>query len=190
MLKELLEKTYSELNNNIKFSEAKNAALITLNSALITAGASKVFDSEILINWRIGIAIGTLLLIIPMLLSLFSFRATTNSEKCIVKKIYDFLDSKNEIEKEPKKCMYYAYIAKHYKDNPAFYLEDVYHKENTEDYSFLENQMARQIVDLSGVAYHKFILFNIAVKIECVVFSLGGLVALASVICKFICALN
>ena len=50
--------------------------------------------------------------------------------------------------------------------------------------------MARQIVDLSGVAYRKFVLFNIAVKTECVVFSIGGLTALVIVLGKFFCSFN
>ncbi len=45
-IKDFLEKAYSEVNDNIKFSEAKNAALIALNSALIAWGGSIIFDSD------------------------------------------------------------------------------------------------------------------------------------------------
>ena len=57
MLKDFLEKVYNEINDNIKFSEAKNAALLTLNSALISASAGKVFDQNIAFYWRVLIAL-------------------------------------------------------------------------------------------------------------------------------------
>lgn len=190
MKTKFLEKAYSELNENIKFSEAKNAALITLNSALIAACSSKVFDANILIYWRVAIVVFTVLLIIPLVISLFSFRATTNSEKCVVKKIYDFLNNKNIIESTPEKYMYFAFIAKHYNDKPEDYLKDVFSKSSINEFDVFEQQMARQIVDLSGVAFRKFILFNIAIRIECTIFLLGGLSALIISIIKLICQMH
>ena len=190
MKTKFLEKAYSELNENIKFSEAKNAALITLNSALIAACSSKVFDSNILVYWRVAIVVFTVLLIIPLVVSLFSFRATTDSEKCVVKRIYDFLDKKNIIKDTPKKYVYFAFISKYYKNNPDGYLMDVFSKDDIEEFNVFEQQMARQIVDLSGVAFRKFILFNIAIKIECTIFLLGGLSALIISIIKLICQIH
>ena len=187
LLIKFLEKTYTEINENIRFSEAKNAALITLNSALIAAGASKIFDAKVLLYWRVAIAIGTLLLFIPLVLSLFSFRAATGSEKGVVKKIYSVLNKKNKIEQLTPKYMYFSYISKHFDNKPDAYLQAIDTKCR---YNILEQQMARQIVDLSGVAYRKFVLFNIAVKTECVVFSIGGLTALVIVLGKFFCSFN
>ena len=181
--KEFLEKVYSEINDNIKFSEAKNAALITLNSALIAGSAEKVFDSSILFKWRALIAILVLLLLIPTILSLFSFRAKTGSENCIVNKIYYFLGKRNQIENSPEKIMYYAYITKYYKDKPEEYLKKVDKNSTSNEYFF---QLSIQIVDLATVAYNKFLLFNLAVKLECILFSSGGIVALITVIKKII----
>lgn len=82
-MKKFLEKAYIELDNNIKFSEAKNAALVTLNSALISACSSKVFDADIAFLWRVLIALVTLSLIIPLSLSIASFIAATGSDKDI-----------------------------------------------------------------------------------------------------------
>ncbi|MBQ7975608.1 MAG: hypothetical protein IJ300_07995 [Clostridia bacterium] len=182
-VKEFLEKVYSEINDNIKFSEAKNAALITLNSALIAGSAEKVFDSSILFKWRALIAILVLLLLIPTIVSLFSFRAKTDSENCIVNKIYCFLGKSNHIKNTPEKIMYYAYITKYYKDKPKEYLEKV-DKNSISNVYFL--QLSRQIVDLATVAYNKFLLFNLAIKLECILFSAGGIFALVTVIAKII----
>jgi len=179
-----LDKTYAEINDNIKFSEAKNAALITLNSALIALGSGTVFDSKILCWYRILIAVAVLFLIAPLLCSIFSFRATTGSEGKIVKHFYGFLNAKNRIPSTPKKYMYYAFIHKHFSNDPVKYLEETSPNENRTDEGSLSYQMARQIVDLAGVAYRKFILFNIAIKIEIAIFSGCGIVALIMLLIK------
>lgn len=179
MLDEFLKKTYSEVNDNIKFSEAKNAALITLNSALIATSMGKIFDSTIVIFWRYLLVGFILLLIIPLSLSLFSFRAITGSEKCITKKVYEVLDKHNHIKKLPEKYMYYSYIHKYYDKKPEQYLEDIAPKQ---EYNLFIKQLASQIVDLSGVAYRKFILFNLAIKIECSILSLAGILSLIIII--------
>lgn len=183
-MNKFLEKAYSEVNDNIKFSEAKNAALITLNSALIAVAAEKIFDNNILFWWRVLIALIVIFLLVPTILSMFSFRATTGSEKLITKKIYDFLSNSNNIEDSPKKLMFYAYITKFYKDKPEEYLKDVFG--NNADLNTYNKQMASQIIDLSSVAYRKFLLFNFAIKFECFFFLTGGVVSLIIIIIKVI----
>lgn len=190
-MNDFLNKTYTEINDNIKFSEAKNAALITLNSALISACSSKVFDTDIAFLWRVLIALITLLLIVPLSLSVFSFVAKTDSEDCMTRKINKRIKNHNKISSSPKKYMFYSFISGHYSENPDQYLKDI----NTDVFGnnnyrvkeeTVEYHLARQIVNLSDVAYRKFALFNIAVKIECIIFSAGGVGALAIVICKLI----
>lgn len=164
--KEFLIKTYEEINDNIKFSEAKNAALITLNSALIAASASKAFDGGIALNWRIMIILLMVCLLIPLIIALFSFKATVKHKTS-----------------DKDRFMYFSYIyKKYYKSNPN---EDYYnHLKNVFDNSFAEEQLCGQIVDLSSVAERKFKLFNVAVIIEIIIFSLGFIIALALVLCK------
>lgn len=213
-LKEFLEKTYEEINENIKFSEAKNAALITLNSALISASATKVFDKDITFCWRALIAFITLSLLLPLLISIFSFRANTGFEKGLVAKIYSFISEKNITPSEPKKLMYFSYINSHYKDDKTDnkenktaaekYFEDIKltfgstiksqcptcessQKDEVIPFESPEGQLASQIVDLSSVAYRKFSLFNFAMLCQTIIFVLGGISAFLIVIIKVAC---
>ncbi len=187
---EFLTRTYAELNDNIKFSEAKNAALVTLNSALISACSSKVFDTDIAFLWRVLIALVTLSLIIPLSLSITSFIAATDSDKGITNKIVNCYKKHNEISKDNNKYMFYSYISVNYSKEPTEYLKDVninvFNNANNVDEDKENYQLASQITDLSDVAYRKFILFNIAVQIECAIFSVGGISALGLVIWRII----
>lgn len=184
-LDDFLEKAYDEVNDNVKFSEAKNAALITLNSALITWGGSIVFDSSISFVYRALVSIFVLLLIIPLLCSIISFSATTGSPKGIAKKLFEYLKTHNDIPAVPEKNMFYAYIHKYY-SAPEMYLDAIRIAEMTSEEKPFLLQIAQQIIDLAGVAYKKSILFNIAVKIECLIFSLGGVSALIILFAKYV----
>ncbi len=115
-----------------------------------------------------------------------SFRATTGSESKLVKKLYTYLNSMNKIDSNPKKYLYYAYIHKHYNNNPKKYLNDVCTTEIDQNKKPYYEQMARQIVDLAGVAYRKFILFNIGIKSELIIFLLGSLTVTVFLIIKCI----
>ena len=173
-----LGKVYSELAENIKFSEAKNAALITLNSTLIVLGGSMIFDSTILSCYRVLISLFLLALGVPLICAIFSFHAMTGSEKKLANKIYKFLDTQNGIPSEPMKYMYFAYIHKYFTDNPSEYLQAILSLAEERKQSLLLHQMAIQIVDLSRIAYQKFALFNIAMKIEFAIFFGGGITSL------------
>lgn len=184
-LDDFLEKVYSEVNDNVKFSEAKNAALITLNSALITWGGSIVFDSSICFAHRVLVSLFVLLLIIPLISSIMSFRATTDASKGITKKFFAYLKSRNSISVAPVKNMFYAYIHKYY-ETAESYLDAVCSIDIKADEKPFLLQISQQIVDLAGVAYRKSILFNIAIKIECLIFSLGGIFVLITLFVKCI----
>lgn len=176
-----LQRTYSEINDNIKFSEAKNAALITLNSALIGVSVDKVFDYQIALHWRVVVLFASVVLLIPLIISLYSFRAATGSERGITKLINKIIESTNNIPIAPKKLMYYSYIIKNYKEDPIGYLKAVNEKDT---YTIDEIQYATQIVNLSGVAYRKFILFNFAIKIESMSFVFGVLSGIVILVLK------
>lgn len=86
--------------------------------------------------------------------------------------------------------MFYSYISVNYSKEPTEYLKDVninvFNNANNVDEDKENYQLASQITDLSDVAYRKFILFNIAVQIECAIFSVGGISALGLVIWRII----
>ena len=140
--------------------------------------------------WRVLIALVTLSLIIPLSLSITSFIAATDSDKGITNKIVNCYKKHNEISKDNNKYMFYSYISVNYSKEPTEYLKDVninvFNNANNVDEDKENYQLASQITDLSDVAYRKFILFNIAVQIECAIFSVGGISALGLVIWRII----
>lgn len=164
--KDFLEKAYTELNDNIKFSEAKNAAIITLNTALVGASCAIVFNSDIAIIWRTFIVFLAIGLMIPLGISLYSFIAKMHHQN----------DTDNI------KFMYFSSIYKTYynKEDKSYY-QDL--KDKFKD-DFAEKQLSKQIVDLSAVAYKKFMAFNIAVIIEICIFVFCSIFALIIAICK------
>lgn len=179
-----LEKVYNELTENIKSSETKNAILITLDSTLIVLGGNIIFNNSILSCYRVLFSIFVLALGIPLMCAVFSYRAMTGSEKKLVKKIYMLLDRQNHIPYEPKKYMYFAYIHRYFADNPIEYLQNVMPsaEQGKGEHSLLLYQMAIQIVDFSGIAYRKFILFNIAIKMEFAILGCFGVIFCALLI--------
>ncbi len=181
ILKDFLEKTYFEIDQNIKFSEAKNAAIITLNSALVAVCSDKLFDVQTAFCWKVIILIATILLLIPLILSVFSFRATTGSEKGLTQCFYNILMKQNKVHDTPEKLMFYSYISKKYSGDHISYLNAIEQKDN---YSVLETQLAIQIIDLSNVAYRKFMLFNIAVKIESLIFASAAIIGVLVLLLK------
>lgn len=181
-----LEKAYAEVSDNVKFSEAKNAALITLNSALISWGGSIVFESNIRFVYKIIIALFVFMLFIPLICSVVSFKATISSENWIVKKLYSHLDNYNSISEKPEKLLYYAYIHKYYNNNPQKYVNDVYMTEVSGIEETIVTQLATQIIDLASIAYKKFTLFNIGLKMECFIFLLGFFSLLVTLFFDFI----
>lgn len=172
-----LEKVYSEITENIKFSEAKNAALITFNSTLIGLGGNMIFDRTILSCYRVFISFFLLTLGVPLVCAIFSFRATTGSERKLACMIYDFLDKQNKISAEPKKYMYFAYIYKYFANDSSTYLQNILSLTDQDQQSPLLQQIAIQIIDLSRIAYQKFTIFNFAMKIEFAIFGCFGIVS-------------
>lgn len=177
-LKEYLEKIYLETSDNIKFAEAKNAALITLNSALIAFISTMIFDKNIILMYRITLLVFIAFLAISLLFSLLSFRATTGSENCIIRKFYKMLDSMNTVPLNPQMNMYYSYIHKYYdKSRPDSFLDNIPDITCCDKANYYYKQMVQQIVDLSGIAYRKYTIFNIAICVELFSFIAIGIVA-------------
>lgn len=183
--KDFLEKAYTEVNDNIKFAETKNAALITLNSALIAAGIDKVFDTEISCVWRVLIAAVVFALLIPLIISLCSFIADKGKKEGIKYSFFTGLKDKTPFkDSDDPKLMFYSYIACKCRDKET-YLEKCEIRPTDDDYG-LKVQLASQIVDLSSVAFSKFSLFNIAVIIESFIFAIGGLASIAIAVLNLI----
>lgn len=178
--KDFLEMVYSELNNNVKFAEAKNTAIITLNSALIALSAAAIFDKDISKSYVAVMSIVLFFLLFPVICSLISFRATTYEIRRPYDKLFELLDNKNKILQTPQRVTYYAYIKKFYKNDPGIYLAAV-----GEEPTRLNMYMARQILDLASICYRKFSLFNVAVFLELIVFYFARILLMINAFCQF-----
>lgn len=181
----LLEKAYTEISENIKFLEAKNAALVTLDSALLAILGTLIFNQDVLFFYRWLIALFAIYLLGPLTLALVSFRTKDFLGKVEKKGVLQKRINKSGIAKTPSKLLYYAYIFKYYANAPAELLADISNQKGVEA-TQVEHQLASQVVDLSAVAYRKAELFNIAITWQCIGFIVGGLVAFCIVLYKVI----
>lgn len=174
-----LEKVIAEINSSIKFVEAKNAALITLNSALIAWGAGIVFDIENIRFHRIIVAFSVLALSIPMIVAIISFCPVIkgNNEKVKAQA------QKKLALSSPKRLMYYAYIAANYANDVDSYLTELKDMDSSKN-NTAETALGHQAVDLAIVAFRKSRFFNIAVLIESIIFCFGGTITLAFLVFK------
>lgn len=163
---EFLKSVVSEISEEIKFAEAKNATLITLNSALIVATSAKAVDTNLSIKWKILLIGLVVCLLVPLIITIFSFKAKTK---------------KGHITND--NFMYFYDINKNFNINGTAYYNTIL-SIFTEDF-YLE-QLSKQIVDLSFVAHRKFKCFNIAIFIEILVFAICAIFALLYIILKFI----
>lgn len=183
----LLEKAYKEINDNIKFAEAKNGALITLNSAIIALGSGFVFAQGVNLCYRWLFATFAVSLLFPLVLSILSFRAAIGTERRIVKWINEKV--KNESNKVENigtpKLLYFAYIYSQ-TPTPREYLEAIGGIPSDIPDTSIEYQLASQVVDLSAVAFRKFVLFNVAIKVELLIFVVAMLVAVITLVARLL----
>jgi len=186
---DFLKAAYAEMNENIKFGEAKSAALITLNSALFAGMISLVFSDKISHTCdRFLIAVLAVCLLIPNMLALLSFKAAkmgkkskkTGKDGFVRGRIVRWTANRLKKDHEPNKpnYMFYKWIYLQYiHGNPtSTYLKDIC-KANVgkvgfdertylAEPDFYQKQLAKQIPALAEVAFGKFSLFNMAIQIE------------------------
>jgi len=178
-----LQKAYTEINSNISFGEAKNAALITLNSVLFVGLLTKAFNDKIVLTYGCLIAFISVALLIPMIISLLSFRAKLGDDKGIKKILVDKM-AKKLYEKHKGstanylfyRWIYLEYVYEKRINKTQTYINTIRNKfpnstETVDEYvAFEEEQLALQIKDLSAVAFGKFALFNTAISVEIWIF--------------------
>jgi len=186
-MKKLLEKTYSEIGSNIAFAEAKNGALITLNTAIIALSSGLVFTGGISLHYRWLFAIFAVLMILPLTISLFSFSAALGDEWTIIKRINKAVEKNRSINDSPlnypPKYMSFEYI--HFNlTTPEKYLEAIGSNIDSVLPNSLKYQLAIQIIALSRVAYRKFALFNLAIKLELIILIASILVSVVVLMLK------
>lgn len=151
------------VNIYLQFAEAKNAVLITFNGAL----ALFAFDyfSELNKGYEKTVIAGlVIVLIITIIINLISFIPYIHKHD-IIKRPGDPRDDDN--------LLYYKHISKY--DHRTYY-KALYNKFHTADTGSsnikidnYESSLSRQIVELSKIAYNKYFLFNLSLKITLVV---------------------
>lgn len=172
----------SEIRENIKFLEAKNAAIITLNSALIAWGGSIVFDSEIVRKYRILVSIFVVLLFLPLIVSLYSFMPFSIISGRKTRSFLCRLSKDSVPPADPHKTMYYAYICCNYGSDINKYYNDIMDTNDDSSPSVREQQRILQVFDLAEVAYKKSLLFNASAKSESFIFVLGCIVTIVKLL--------
>lgn len=159
---DFLKYSYESINTDLKLSETKNTFLTTFNLAIMGTTMSFLFDSDKSINntsrgWLIAFLIT---IIVSTLVSIFSF-IPLNTVICSLFK------PKPETE---SKFMFYKDNFSRYKNSVDDFINDINTYFNEQEITPAEKQLAIQIVDLSRIAYSKFMLFTIALIIEIISF--------------------
>lgn len=181
-LTEFISDVLSEVRENIKFLEAKNAAIITLNSALIAWGGSIVFDSEIVRKYRILVSVFVVLLFLPLIVSLYSFMPFSSISGTRTRRFLCGLSKDSVPLAVPQKTMYYAYIYCHYGSDINKYYNDIKDTNDDSSPAVREQQRIQQVFDLAEVAYKKSLLFNASAKCESLIFVLGCIVTIVKLL--------
>lgn len=152
-----MKTVFSSVNEWLKFSEAKNAALVALCSAGIWGILQLLKDSNKLEEFRIVLLCILLTLIISLVISLFSFiPQKTNIDK-----------KKLPIENPMKlNLLFFRHISKF---SPQDYLEALYQKYGQhENYSYCpsyEKDLANQIVINAEITMTKTTRFKQSISI-------------------------
>lgn len=172
-----LDKEFAIINHWLSFAEAKNAAVIALDTALIGI-STRIIVSETVFqnNWLLIFIITVLaLIVISLILALVSFLPIMVSEKSLIVAAYNrFINVlKHDFTKETKNYVFYRDIAR--LEKAEKYLEMLRY-----NYSFpyfnnnqYLNDMAQEIYINSQVTVSKFIYFRLSTSILIVALGLA-----------------
>ncbi|MED3852103.1 DUF5706 domain-containing protein [Priestia megaterium] len=151
-----LEKIYAENKEWLKFAEAKNAALLTLDGALIFGIIGlKVSKKSNLMEWiLLQKYIGCSLLILSFLVLLISFLPKANANKNLTL----------NTQQKPLSNINLWYYKDIYKYSPKRFLDDIYKKylNTVNPNKGIELDLAWEIVVLAKIACWKYLLFSIS----------------------------
>lgn len=164
-----LDKEYANINHWLSFAEAKNAAVIALDTALIGI-FTRIIVSETVSQNKcilIFIIITLFLIMISLILALFSFLPIIVSEKSLIVAAYNrFINAlKHDFTKENKNYVFYRDIARLEKAEKYFeMLRYNYSFPYFNNNQYL-NDMAQEIYINSQVTVSKFIYFRLSTSI-------------------------
>jgi hypothetical protein len=164
-MRETLKDIFENVNDWLKFAEAKNAALIVFNGASIFGAATfiatvitqkdTVIPKFILYYLYMFIIMNGLGLVI----ALYSFWPQTRVDEVLSKRIEDIFSNRQESRSS---ILYYGHIKDYTLDSYLAKLR-VFCDIGTRELSGLESDYASQIIINSRIAFRKYILFKLAI---------------------------
>lgn len=177
-----LDKEFAIINHWLSFAEAKNAAVIALDTALIGISTRIIVSETVFQNNCLLIFIITVLalIIISLILALFSFLPIMVSGKDLILVVYNkFINVSGRASiKEDKNYIFYRDIAR--LEKAENYLKMLMHNYGFPyfDKDQYLNDMAQEIYINSQVTVSKFIYFRLSASILIVALglALAGLV--------------
>lgn len=171
---EQLNKLFSNVNEWLKFAEAKNFGLLTLNAALVFGFTQMNIDTETIKNAGNYIFIPfALFSFLFALLSLFPILTTierTGNTKNLIYRFSNLIDKETHFEN----IHYYGYLRGI--DIAVFESKFLAKTGGTHSFTDFEKELGIQILYNSRIAYLKFQLF----KIGAFIFSLGVILSVIS----------
>ena len=157
-MKEKLEYTFSNVNEWLKYSEAKSGVLLTLNGAVLMVFISIMKDTsgslKNSLNW--GLFPTFTISLIILLISFLPIRDK------FFKRKHDL----SNITLENINLIYFGDLRKLTVPTYLNLLYQSYKKEIPESFEKTENDLAQQILNNSAIAYRKLSLFTISAYID------------------------
>lgn len=172
-----LDKEFAIINHWLSFAEAKNAAVIALDTALIGISTRIIVSETVFQNNCLLIFIITVLalIIISLILALFSFLPIMVSGKNLILVVYNkFINvSRRASIREDKNYIFYRDIAR--LEKAENYLKMLMHNYGFPyfDKDQYLNDMAQEIYINSQVTVSKFIYFRLSASILIVALGLA-----------------
>lgn len=164
-----LDKEFAIINHWLSFAEAKNAAVIALDTALIGISTRIIVSDTVFQNNCLLIFIITVLalIIISLILALFSFLPIMVSGKNLILVVYNkFINASGHASiKEDKNYIFYRDVAR--LEKAENYLKMLMHNYGFPyfDKDQYLNDMAQEIYINSQVTVSKFIYFRLSASI-------------------------
>lgn len=166
-MKEAVKDIFSNVNEWLKFAEAKNAALIAFHLGSIFGAATIATQRDTPINPPISTYLYSFIILsaIGLFFALFSFWPQTKIEAALSKKIEDFFHSKTPTT--DGNLLFYGYINECGKNRYLNELCGCYNKQPG-TCTKLELDYVEQIVVNSRITVRKYFYFKIALLITIV----------------------
>ena len=158
-MEERLKEIFANVNDWLKFAEAKNGVLVAFNGSALVLVMSTLLNKEnltfVIHHWYLIVLVGYFIFFaaLGLIIALLSFLAQISPTWFRVK----------EEPKDTDNLLFYRDIAKYDKNNVTPYLEKLSHiisPDREEEMTQMEKLYANQIITNSQIAVRKYKFFN------------------------------